>query len=218
MAAERGLSNLRASDCVGLLFVLAAGCGTQSGVQLAADAGGVLDCAWATGDNCWKQTIAAATGCLPPRAASAVAPTAPELGVLSADGTVCSYATGQSVTFAIPLFIGGNENPGDFTVTTQGAPCLAQEQETDGIAVTTSVGTVNLAEDLKQTTLTAICPDGTRYSGVLANLSSCMAAVPGQSIGSGGFTSPDGGVSGSLSFTLDGTSDAGTPVFYCRTR
>jgi hypothetical protein len=27
---------------------------------------GVLDCAWTSGSNCWKDTIAAAFGCLPP--------------------------------------------------------------------------------------------------------------------------------------------------------
>jgi hypothetical protein len=199
-------------------LVLAAGCGSQPGVKSLSDGGGILDCAWASGDNCWKQTIAAAAGCLPPSVPSDVPPSAAQLGVLSADGRTCSYASGQTVTFASPILVGGNDIVGDFTVTTAGAPCLGHEQGSSGITVTTSAGAVTLSEDPAETTFSVTCPDGTTYSGAVASLSSCQDALPGRSIGSGGFSGGDASASGTLSVELNGTTDpSGTSVFYCAT-
>jgi hypothetical protein len=183
---------------------------TEAGAKSEAGSG-LLDCAWASGPNCWKAALTPALSCLPPSS---------DLGTMSADGTRCTYATGTTVTFAPPLMIGPNATLSQFSVTTGGSPCLtfAENDAGTGSSVTTQAGTVSLTGNVAAQSLTVTCPDGSTYTGYARDLGSCDGGVPSFDVGYGGQQLPDGGPShGHLSVTLNDTGAAsGTPVFNCQ--
>jgi len=157
------------------LFVgLLAACGGGSG--------GSLDCEYlASSDNCWKVTASAAVSCLPPEDA---------IGVLSADNTSCTYATGQVITFATALTLPlPNDHEWDFTMTTNGEPCLAYSDDDNGFELT--VGDEVVSEALFGSGgLELNCPDGTTFSNSNAlELLSCpdsnFGNLPGNTSSSG---------------------------------
>jgi hypothetical protein len=188
---------------VALLGGLALGCGDSDDDEETVDS---LDCAWLEGNNCWKTTLAGATACVP-----AVGDT----GVLTADGSTCTYASGHVVTFDEPLIL---PVPNDgyyfrFTLTQNGQECLRFVETERSMTVT--VG----GESVEQTTnglrVGVTCPDGSSVSnGDAFSLLECredlleaLALVPGYS-----WASSDT----SLSFGLIGyTNEQGLPVFSC---
>jgi hypothetical protein len=128
---------MRSIVIVAALSVVA--CGSPS-ASSPADAGsggadgGVLDCAWAAGTNCWKTAIATAANCLPPSA---------EEGRFSTDGKTCTYASGTVVTFAGPL---GQGSIPSFTVTSGSKMCLGFQMSAIGgidVTLTTPGGALN---------------------------------------------------------------------------
>jgi hypothetical protein len=171
----------------------------------------VLDCAWASGPNCWKAVLAPAMSCLPP---------ASDVGTISADGTTCTYATGTTVTFAPPLMVGQGAKLARFTVTTGGSPCLtfAENDAGTGGSVTTQGGTVSVTENVAAQSLTVTCADGSEYTGYARELASCDAGVPSYGIGPpGSGQSADSGLShGGVGVSLNDTGAANpTVVFNC---
>ncbi|HSY25440.1 MAG TPA: hypothetical protein VK841_25120 [Polyangiaceae bacterium] len=205
-----------------------AGPAYEGGLPSAALDGGVLDCAWVMGANCWKSTIGVAESCLPP-----FDPNHLGAGQLNADLTMCSYPTGQTVSFT-GLTV--NAGPVTFAVMSdRGAPCLAGAMTTSAseyaFSATTTAGTVTYSVDSTMTTVMIACTDGTNVSGTAVTLAPCEDALPfvelGSSSASSGFLVVDGGSDGgpasatvvfTLTLTLDGTGmDGGTPVFSCGT-
>jgi hypothetical protein len=165
-----------------------------------AGAGG-LDCGWLAGDNCYKQTVAASTNCLPAMG---------ERGMLSQDNKTCTYASGQVVTFDMPLTLPLPMDPvWKFTVTSQGQTCLRVDgSPSSTFIVTSSAGT--FTETTSGLALSMTCPDGKSFSnGNAFDLFSCdggFSAFPG-SAWSGSDTS--------VSFSLLGATGGQQPVFFC---
>ena len=186
------------------LGCLAAGLGCGS-----SGSGAPLDCAWLAGNNCYKTTVAAAASCLPP---------ATETGVLNANNSTCTYASGAVVTFTpaltVPIPFGNDNMQWNFTVTNGGKTCLHYQENQAGLSVTVGADTVTEGSG-GGLSLKITCPGGMSYSnGNAFNLLSCDAdggsffgGLPGST-----WSSSDT----SVSFGLVGTSDpASTPVFDC---
>jgi len=140
-----------------------------------------LDCEYlASAENCWKTTTSAAVSCLPP---------ANETGVLAADNASCTYATGQVITFDPPLVLPFASSPQwNFTIVTNGQPCLHYEDREDGFDLT--VGNETVSERLEGRGLELSCPDGTTVSSSNAlELLSCpdsnFGDLPGTTSSSG---------------------------------
>jgi len=169
-----------------------------------AGGGGTLDCAWLAGNNCWKTTVAKAVACLPDVA---------DRGTLDATNAMCTYASGQVVTFTpalvLPTALGSKWN---FTVTKGGATCLHYDNTSSGFKVT--VGAETVTETPSGSLGMAIkCPDGTTYTAPNAfDLLDCgpdgggLVDLPGNAWAS---TDTSVGVS------LIGTIPDGQPVFSC---
>jgi hypothetical protein len=142
---------------------------------------GFLDCNLARGDNCWKTTVAAAAGCLPP---------ANESGTLAPDGITCTYASGAVVTFVSPivfppiLSLQAVVIP-SFTVTTGGTQCLRYDTTSPypmeyRSSITTSAGTVTL-QGSATSAYELTCPDDSYYAGYIdgTGLPTCPGDAPG---------------------------------------
>lgn len=179
-----------------------AGCGGSSG-----GASSTLDCSYLAGNNCWKTTSALASSCLPPMS---------ETGVLSADGSTCTYASGDVVTFTPPLTFPLPDMPKwNFNVKTgSGASCLSYIDDGNGGITLTVQG-----QTVKETTQGALglalrCPDGTSYANSNAfSLFSCPDAGLLDGLPGTGWSSSSTSVSLTLSAT--GTSSSDQPVFSC---
>jgi hypothetical protein len=190
---------------LGAVVIGCAGCGGSSSGSNAS-----LNCAYLASDNCWKTTAAASSSCLPPSS---------ETGVLSADGSTCTYASGDVVTFTPPLVLPLSSTPNwNFTVkTSSGASCLTYQDDGNG-AITLTVD----GQTVKETTpgglaIALTCPDGKTYSNPNAfNLLSCPDAGLLDGLPGVGWSSSDTSVSLSLIATST-TSSEGQAVFDCRT-
>ena len=191
-----------------LCVAIVGGGGCSSG----GGAGGSLDCAWVMGNNCYKTTASAAVACLP---------AASDTGTLSADGSTCTYPSGQVVSFTPPVVLPlTNTNNWNFTVTSGGQTCLHFES-----AYMTSlklkVGSETFTETANATTgaLSFNCPDGSSVSttNLVALLTCGGNADGGQSLGGlPGYS--DSYSSNFISFGLDSTAadpSASLPVFSC---
>jgi len=186
---------------IGLAGVV--GCGGSSG-----GGSGNLDCNYLAGDNCWKTTAAMASSCLPPMS---------ETGVLSADGSTCTYASGDVVTFTPPLVLPLPDTPKwNFTVkTSAGAPCLGYVDDAVGGITLTVQGQVVKETPQGTIGLKLSCPDGSSYANSNAfNLFSCPDASLLSDLPGAAWSFDDNSVS--LSLTASGTSSSGEPVFSCR--
>ncbi len=162
-----------------------------------------LDCEYlASEDNCWKTTASVATSCLPP---------SDVFGVLSADNATCTYATGQVVTFTPALVLPlDNDHEWNFTITTDGQPCLAYSDGDGGFVLTSDAGTVR--ESLNGRGLELSCPDGTTFSNPNAlSLLSC----PDSNFGNLPGNTSSSGVT-SVSFGLLNTGENILDVFDCQ--
>jgi hypothetical protein len=189
---------------LGAVVIGGAGCGGSS------SGSNTLDCAYLASENCWKTTAAAASSCLPPSS---------ETGVLSADRSTCTYASGDVVTFTPPLVLPLPSTPSwNFTVkTSSGASCLAYQDNGNGAISLTADG-----QTVKEATpgglaIALTCPDGKTYSNQNAfTILSCpdaglLGGLPGV-----GWSSSDT----SVSLSLIGTSTSyslGEAVFNCQT-
>ncbi|HLK94053.1 MAG TPA: hypothetical protein VKZ18_29440 [Polyangia bacterium] len=194
------------------LFVLAlsvmmclAACGGTGGGSPAKV--GTLDCAFLASDNCWKMTAAAAVPCLP---------AASEVGIFSADGTTCTYASGEVITFIQPLVLPLSQ-AGIFDLTVKGSDgttCLAYQDDGFGnITLTVQGQTVRRLTNTYETATTLQCPDGTSYQNEkLFSPYVCLDAGDVGLPGSNYAISPS-----SLTLWLDDTpgSTYGQPIFSC---
>jgi hypothetical protein len=164
---------------------------------------GSLDCAYlASSDNCWKTTASAAASCLP---------AANTIGVLAADNQSCTYASGQVITFATALTLPlPDDMEWDFTVTTNGEPCLHYSDSRGRLELT--VGGDTVREELVGQGLELTCPDGSAFANSNAiELLSCpdsnFGDLPGYTSGSGAT---------SVSFGLLNTGMDTLDVFECQ--
>jgi hypothetical protein len=192
-----------------LSVAIVAGGGCSSGNA----AGGSLDCGWLMGNNCWKSTASAAAACLP---------AASDTGTLSADGSTCTYASGQVVSFTPPVVLPLSDgNTWNFTVTSGGQTCL-QFESTQSTSLKLVVQGKTFTETANAATgsLTYSCPDGSSVSttNLIALLMCGSNADGGQSFGGlPGYA--DSWSDNSISFGLESTSTdpaaASVPVFSC---
>ena len=135
-------------------------------------------CAFAEdNNNCWHSMtsdVAACMGQVP----------SGETGTLNASGTTCTYPSGRTIEFAIPLVTNTDlsDKDVDFTVVVGGKTCLHYATSSNGndISVTGPDGKM-LTESSSSTTGTATvtCPSGSRFSGNGMSLLSCMSASLG---------------------------------------
>jgi hypothetical protein len=142
---------------MGLLGVLAAGCGSSDEDGDTGLSGEPMDCAWLASDNCWKTTVAAAAVCVPPDG---------ETGVLSADGSSCTYASGASVAFHDPLVLPMDENVDtywNFTQSQGGAQCVTFQDDASESVVLTVQG-MTYREKLVGFGVQVTCPDGSQFA------------------------------------------------------
>jgi len=165
------------------------------------------------GPNCWKTAVASVVGCLPPASAR---------GVYSANGATCTYSGGIVITFMPAMVLSMTASVPDFTLTSNGAPCLRYAQTNAGTSVTMPAGTVTFSGQVDGgiiTERTVTCPDGTVYSGPAAALASCQGDVPAFDQGLGGFQIDDAAPVTTFSTALLGVGgDAGVvSVFACNT-
>jgi hypothetical protein len=193
---------------LGTIVIGSAGCGGGSSGGASAS----LDCAYLASDNCWKTTATAASSCLPPES---------EIGMLSADGSSCTYPSGDVVTFTPPLVLPLPSTPTpawNFTVkTSSGASCLGYQDDGNGALTLTVQG-----QTVKETTpgglaIALSCPDGKTYSNPNAfTILSCPDASLLDGLPGAGWSSSDTSVSLSLTATST-TSSLGEMVFNCQT-
>ncbi len=173
---------------VGALVTFAAAC---SGGDAPAD------CAWLASDNCWKTTIAAAASCLPP---------ANETGTLDVSGKTCTYASGETVSFPLPL-TATSQPTWTFSVKKNDVTCLSYQSDVGTMSATTGAGTFSETSP-GVAGLLFQCPDGSGHAtddGFA--LSSCGTATPGAT-----WRSPS---DGRVIFDLVGTSSGTTQLFDC---
>jgi hypothetical protein len=170
---------------------------------------GTLDCNWVMdAGNCFQAPLAAAaTDC-------AVGAD----GTLSADGTKCTFPTGEVVNFATPLMNdGGGAVLTGFSLDTDGdGTCLAGTFSADGnsSSIVTAAGTISVAYQPSTQTILLTCPSGATYAGDAASLDSCSGLLPGLST-----TSSGGPLTGrylAIAVGLAGTGmSQNFPIFNC---
>lgn len=184
------------------LPLLTLACGDDDG-----DKGDPLTCEWLEGDNCWKESVKAATqGCAPGEAT----------GVLSADGKTCTFEDGAVINFAKPIDLkaGTNDIEWDFSIVRGGQEC-ASFRETDSggsttqLTFTTALG--SFTEHVEGTTLSMACPDGAAYSAngfsLLQQCENAFSILPGTATSGTGTT---------VSFSLLGAAGGSAPLFVCQ--
>lgn len=117
--------------------------------------GAPLDCSWFASENCWKRLVADAVSCVPP---------ADETGVLSDDGSACTYASGASVDFGLPVaFPLDSTSPWYFTQSSGGDECVRFDSRAAD-ELTLSVHGMTFVEKSRGFALQMTCPDGTQYA------------------------------------------------------
>jgi hypothetical protein len=129
----------------------------------------------------------------------------PDKGVLSADGTSCSYASGRHVTFA-PA-IDPTSNPTDVRVTLGGVECFHYVVTPSKTTITTPIGTMTVVPTGPDSG-TFTCPDGTSLAISKSDIDACPSGVfPG-------FDKTESGPPFAVSWALHGSD---TPIFDCST-
>ncbi|HEY5146811.1 MAG TPA: hypothetical protein VII82_08580 [Polyangiaceae bacterium] len=182
-------------------------CGSSSSGS--GTATGALDCALLTGDNCWKTVTSAASACLPAGDAQ---------GTLSSDSKTCTYADRAVVTFSNGEILATSAGSfPNFTVSATGKSCFAYTAHTNGATFTTPAGAISLDQPSSNVE-SMTCPDGSSYSGNIADLMACKTSTPGVDLGES-VANGMGTMMGTLTFSLHGTTGASgeTVVFTCAT-
>jgi len=138
-------------------------------------------------------------------------------GVLSTDGSTCTYVTGEVVTFTPPLVLPLPDTPKwNFLVrSSSGDPCLTYVDDANGGITLTVQG-----QTVKETQQGALglklsCPDGTSYANSNAfSILSCPDAGLLDNLPGAGWSFD----ATSVSLTLSGSATWGNdqPVFSCR--
>jgi hypothetical protein len=141
-------------------------------------------------------------------------------GTLSADGTKCTFPTGEVVTFATPLTNdgGGADFTGFSLDTGGGGTCLSATTTTDGYSysITTAAGAISVVYQPSTQAVTLTCPDGATYAGDTTSLSACFGALPGLSTASDSPGSNPTGPYLAIAVGLAGTGmSQDVPIFNC---
>jgi len=149
------------------------GCGSDDDSSLP---GAPLDCAWLASENCWKTLVSDARSCVPP---------ADETGVLAADGRSCTYASGASVDFGLPLALpldATTSPPWYFTQDSSGDECVRFDSRTQQ-QFTLSVQGETFVEKSRGFALQVTCPNGAQYATengpALLNCTDYFSTAPG---------------------------------------
>jgi hypothetical protein len=181
------------------LAMALAGCGGSGGTT---SLGTPITCAWFAGDNCWKQSAAAAHACTDGSAT----------GRFDAATIDCIYADSTEIRFdpsapASTVFMYAGY--WDFTVISSTATTCARYKETSGgRTLTTHLGTYS--ESLVGNRLVITCPDGARY-GIDATeaVSSCdPSTLPS--------TDFSGDLGGAISFSLTPSPPSDPTFWHCQ--
>lgn len=185
-----------------------AGSGGQGGTGGSIEVPQELDCAWFTGDNCWKQALASLRTCVPPSG---------DVGAFDDDRTDCHYANaeGDSVHFArVPTDPLPNDWLWNFTLSNEAGGTCARFLEaigTGGNFVTrleSPIGTVIL--DAQGDYFEVTCPDDTAYAtDDIWTVLSCSGGINNQP---GTSYSQNDGI---LWFALNGSGDEAVSLFRC---
>jgi hypothetical protein len=120
-----------------------------------------ISCEWFEGENCWKASLQAALPCTHELE---------DKGVLSPDGTGCTFLDGSTITFHNPLDLSEMETHlWDFTIETNGTFCMSfSEPSIEKRILVTSLGTY--VEQVKELGVQFTCPDGLNYKVVSASM------------------------------------------------
>ncbi len=135
-------------------------------------------CDWFSEDNCWKQSLEAASACAHDPAL--------EEGVLTADGKSCHFVDGTTISFRNPLDLQSmTTHLWDFKIERDQSFCLSfSEPSLEKRILETSLGIY--VEELMNMGLQITCPDQQKYKVLLApQLSTCDnpdKILPGLSI------------------------------------
>lgn len=119
---------------------------------------GTIDCAWLQSENnCWAQALAEAESCLPPTDVE---------GVFDESLQVCSYETGHTVTFDVPVGFPPDssivfDGPITFEIESGGQACLTWRNSKKADSMTTASGTVKVETSGLATSIS--CPNGKKY-------------------------------------------------------
>ena len=135
-------------------------------------------CAFAEDNsNCWHAMVSQIEACTGQLQSG-------ELGTMNAAGTQCTYASGRTIQFAVPLPV--NTDPTDkdldFTVQINGHTCFHYvSQGTSGSLSATGPDGKTLNETVNPATGTSTlsCPDGAQFSGSGLSVLNCIDASLG---------------------------------------
>jgi len=135
-------------------------------------------CAFAAdANNCWHSIASEVDSCMG-------RPPSGERGTLNASATTCTYPSGRTIQFAIPLPVNTdlNDKDVDFTVVVGAKTCLHYATSNNGsnISVTGPDGkAVTELSNSASGTATVTCPNGSQFSGNGMSLLSCLDASLG---------------------------------------
>lgn len=148
--------------------VLLAGCG--------GDDAKTVGCAFFSGDNCWKETVAAAYKCVDGTAT----------GMYDAQRTECSFSDGTIIKFATPVPESFLDYEFDFDVLSPGGDTCASFQEFEaGVEVETSLGVFR--QDVVGSDVVISCPDGGEFEiGAFTSFECEIGSLPGFAAGGSG--------------------------------
>jgi type 1 fimbria pilin len=189
---------VRLFSILGCAALTAAGCG-GGGFRPTSQ---VLTCDWLTSDdNCWNNTAKMAATCLPASG---------QYGTFSADGSTCTYASGETVDFMTPIVLPLQDvHTWNFTVNgANGQACLHYEYA--GAETRLQVGgqTVTV-EDIALGEFSVACPDRSSAATTtpLLNCPGGTSSLPGGQVAA---------TDTSVFFQLAGLNPAGPLLlFYC---
>ncbi len=134
-----------------------------------------------------------------------------EQGTLNSAGTLCTYASGRTITFNVPLVVGTDQQSRDFTLTVGGQQCLHYVETSDGSMTITGPSGKVLHEvaSSQSGSATLSCPDGSTYQGDATSIMSCLDAAFGG--GLPGISTSESTNSSELGLLGDGT------IYSCQT-
>jgi hypothetical protein len=123
-------------------------------------------------NNCWRKMVPGIDACL------GQVPVG-ERGTFNADGTLCSYPSGRTIEFAVPMPTNTDLNGKnlDFTAIVAAQACVHYISGSTGITVTDPDGKV-LHETINTASGVAVlvCPDGSQFSGTGLDVLGCIDA------------------------------------------
>jgi hypothetical protein len=123
-------------------------------------------------NNCWHKMVAVIDACL------GQVPVG-ERGTFNADGTLCSYPSGRTIQFAVPMPTNTDLNGKnlDFTAIVAAQACVHYVSGNTGLTVTGPDGKVlNETTNAASGVVALTCPDGSQFGGNALDVMNCVDA------------------------------------------